>query len=302
MNPEISVIIPVYNDAEGIKTTIASLVRQDYPSEQYEIIVVDNNSSDNTPCVIEQFQKEYPELVKLYYEKDIQGPAAARNKGINNANGDIICFMDADMWVEKDYLSRIREFFFRNNNTDYLGYRIEMVERKKNVTSSFHKFVGFPTQKFIFEKHYAVTAALAVRKKIFREVGLFDSRLISGEDREFGNRVYQKGYKFSYSKDIVAYHPASSNLRQILRRYGWYGRGHFQLFFYYPDKYKELNFCLFNPRLYLPPNPLKIKREFPEWTSISQIENIIFYFLLYLNKLSSFSGYFYEKLFAKREL
>jgi glycosyltransferase AglI len=294
MKHEISVVIPVYNDAKGIKTTLASLVKQDYPEGKYEVIVVDNNSGDNTPRVVEQFCRKYPGTVKLCYERDTQSSYAARNRGIERAQGDILCFMDSDMWADKDWLSRVGEVF-ENENVDYLGCSIEIIPLKNNMFARFHKVTGFPAKSYMFSLHFAVTAALAVRKDIFEKVGLFDERLISGGDREFGNRVYDAGYKQHFSEDIKVYHPAFSTMRQIRKKYFRVGRGLSQLYFYYPARYPEYDFSVFSPGLYLSKNPLKTGKTYSRWSTVSKKERLIFYGLLCVKKISQVLGYLYEK-------
>jgi len=108
----ISVVVPVFNDPEGIKTTLESLLAQNYPPSLYEVIVVDNNSSDSTNLVVKEFEDRYPTRVKLLVERDIQGPSAARNKGISASRGEIIAFIDADMWADNNWLSSISNVFF----------------------------------------------------------------------------------------------------------------------------------------------------------------------------------------------
>lgn len=300
MITEISIIVPVYNDAEGIKITLESLVKQNYPKEKYEIIVVDNNSKDDTPEVVKEFQKRYLDLVKLCYEREVKGPAAARNEGIKHAKGNILCFIDADMWVDSNWLSSIKSILDNNKDIKCLGYKIKVMAKKNNVISRFSKFISFRTKEFVFKNFFIVTAALVVKKEVFEEIGGFDERLYSCEDREFGRRCYEKGYQLYYSEDIVSYHPALINIKQLFKKHFWYGRGAFLLFFYYPEKFKKENYSCLNPMIYIPRNPFGLKNEFSEWVYLSPAKKIVYYFFLYINKLSFFAGYFYEKFFVRK--
>lgn len=99
--PEISIIIPVYNDPVGLTNTINSLVKQDFKGK-YEILIVDNGSDDNTPEIIQKFEKKYSNLVEGFKENEIQSSYAARNKGIKKSRGEILVFIDADMWADRD--------------------------------------------------------------------------------------------------------------------------------------------------------------------------------------------------------
>ena len=93
-NPFVSVIVPVYNDPEGIRDCLTALSEQSYPDDRYEVIVVDNGSTDSTRSVISEFP------VTFRIEDEIQGSYAARNTGIANAHGDVFGFVDADCTPE----------------------------------------------------------------------------------------------------------------------------------------------------------------------------------------------------------
>jgi glycosyltransferase involved in cell wall biosynthesis len=96
--PFVSVVIPVYNGADTIEELLLSLLAQNYPGDRYEIIVVDNGSRDNTCEIVGKY------LVTLLKEWEKRGAAAARNKGIREAQGDIIAFIDADCVADRNWL------------------------------------------------------------------------------------------------------------------------------------------------------------------------------------------------------
>ena len=95
---KVSVIIPVYNDKRGIKKCLKSLLEQNYNKELYEIIIVDNGSTDGT----KEFLKKSP--VKFLEENDIQSSYASRNKGIKHSKNEILCFTDSDVIVDKNWI------------------------------------------------------------------------------------------------------------------------------------------------------------------------------------------------------
>ena len=96
-----SIIIASYNEAENLKNCLNSIENITYPRENYEIIVVDNNSTDNT----EETVKRFPKVV--YLKEERQGASSARNKGIEHAKGEILVFLDADTTVTENWLASI---------------------------------------------------------------------------------------------------------------------------------------------------------------------------------------------------
>ena len=112
---KVSVVIPVYNDPSGLQDTLESLVAQNFPKDQYEIIVVDNGSTDKTLDVAKMHADKYPQLVKYVIEDNIQSSYAARNKGIIVAKGELISFIDADMTVREEWLIKIQSIFKRTH-------------------------------------------------------------------------------------------------------------------------------------------------------------------------------------------
>ena len=292
MKPEISVIIPVYNDAKGLRVTLNSLLKQDSVFCGYEVIVADNGSADNTADTAKAYIKKYPERVKLVKEDNVRCPAAARNKGIKASAGDVLCFIDADMWVEKDCIARINALF-KNPAVVYSGCNVKVVANSGSIVERYSVFKGVPFQVYIEKLNFAGTGALVVRKEIFNRLGFFDSRLIAGEDTEFGNRVYDAGYKLNYAGDIFVYHPAYDTLRKIIKKYFRRGQGRYQLFKYYPERYNPSYRDTLNPQLYLPPNIFKVIKSFTSVTSGK--EKIQFGLIKSICILSTRYGYLYEK-------
>lgn len=296
MNTIISVVIPVYNNPSGLLDTLKSLVVQNY--KDFEIIVVDNGSADNTFKTAEDFAKRFPETIKVATENNIQSSYAARNKGIKISRGSIIAFIDADMTVEKNWLRKIVETFNKNTKIDYLGCRVDVCLNSKNIFELYDEMVGFPIKKYITHNNFVPTCCLIVRKTLFNKVGLFDHRLISSGDYEFGNRVFEAGYKLYYEPKIVMKHPAREILRQLLKRYFRIARGFRQLFFYYPVRYGKFDpnneICF---RSCFLPNPWKFynfNKRNGVWNKVSFNIKIGFYIINYAIKLAKYFGYIYE--------
>ncbi|HSP87922.1 MAG TPA: glycosyltransferase family A protein, partial [Ignavibacteriaceae bacterium] len=96
--PKVSVIVPVYNAEKSLKECINSILEIDYPKEKIELILINNASTDRTEYILNEFKDK----IKIFYEQK-RGPAAARNRGLLNASGEVIAFSDSDCVVERDW-------------------------------------------------------------------------------------------------------------------------------------------------------------------------------------------------------
>jgi len=297
---KISVIIPVYNDPFGLKDTLISLIEQDFPKDLFEIIVADNGSTDGTLSVIENFIDRYPKLIRIVQEKNIQSSYAARNKGVLEAKGSIIAFVDADMTVEKDWLKKVFESL-EKNKSDCLICNLEVINGGNSISVLYDKMTAFPIKEYVEKLHFTPVGCLTIYKDIFDKLGLFDPNLISGGDREFGNRVYESGYKISFAPETIMKHPARSSLKQLLRKAFRIGRGLKQLSFYYPDRYKKRYKNILDPRNFLPNMSIfrytRTMRNNRIWDKASCIERVLFYFIYWFCCLGTYCGHTYENLF-----
>ncbi len=255
----VSVIIPVYNDPIGLEATLASLVVQD-PLYSFEIIVADNGSTDHTQQVAQRFTNRFPKLVRLVVEDEQQGSYAARNKAINEAQGDLLFFIDADMVAPSDYLNKIITAF-QENNADYVGCKVDIVTDKKTLAAKYNQLGGFKVDVDLRHNHFVPTCCLSIRKEVIDTVGNFDARLESGGDYEFGNRVYRAGLKQSYTNTVTLIHPARWKYRSLMNKSKRVARGICQLAFYYPDRFWSRYIMYSSLNRHKPKNPLTIIRE-----------------------------------------
>ena len=103
MNPLISVVIPVYNAEQFLPACLDSVLHQDYPS--FEILVIDDGSTDGSAALIDRYAAREPRIVALHQRN--AGVSAARNRGLTEARGEYIAFVDADDRVTPSYLSHL---------------------------------------------------------------------------------------------------------------------------------------------------------------------------------------------------
>ena len=115
---DVTIIIPVYNAEKYLRDCLDSLINQDYNQEKYEIILVNDCSSDNSVKIIKEYQKKYSNVV-LFDLKKKAGVSNARNVGIKNATGEYLMFCDADDVYEKDSISSYMRVV-KEENSDYV--------------------------------------------------------------------------------------------------------------------------------------------------------------------------------------
>ncbi len=258
--PFVSVVIPVFNAADMIDELLQSLLVLDYPADHYEIIVVDNGSTDNTRQLVEK----YP--VILLEERETPGPAAARNKGIRHARGEIIAFTDADCVADRNWLKMLvadhEDLSIGAFAGDVRGCEpaqtvIEAVYNQKRYLSPFRfETPGTGGQKAVLKQrapieprsrlerlwvrlglvtyyqrraplppmHSAPTANVAYRREVFDQVGLFDISLLRGQDVDFAWQMQlNSNYKFHGAPEAVIYHRHRVTVSELYlqrQRYG----------------------------------------------------------------------------------
>lgn len=246
--PFVSVIIPVYNDLERLKTCLEALEEQTYPRNLYEVIVVNNDPSQNIePHIVNSNN------VRVICESH-RSSYAARNKGILNAKGAVIAFTDSDCipksnWIEKGVTNLLNE-----PHCGLVAGRIEVFcSDPENPTAIelYEKITAFKQKIYVERSKFGATANLFTFKNIIQKVGCFNDTLLSSGDFEWGNRVFEAGYKQIYADDTCVSHPALKTFGQRFRKRIRIIRG----------KYKSgtLNFSLrlFMKRLALPLNETK---------------------------------------------
>lgn len=227
-NPLVSVIIPTYNRAHLVERAINSVLNQTY--QDFEIIVVDDCSNDDTEAVIKRFHD--PRIRYIRHEKN-QGGSAARNTGIRAAHGEIIAFLDSDdEWMPEKLFEQVR-VLREDPNCDAVYTDIYFVhEDGKMITHRFPKVNGNIYYELLKKNVVGTTSTVLLRRQCFDTVGLFDESLPSCQDWDMWIRI-SKNYKFrKIDKPLVKY---KWHQVQISKNIEAVQRGHEKIM----EKYKE---------------------------------------------------------------
>lgn len=182
-----TVIIPTYNRQNFLKIAIESVLGQTF--SDYELIIVDDGSKDKTS----QLVKSYPNPKIKYIYQPHQGVSAARNKGILNARGEFICFLDSD-----DRFRQLKleiTYFYIKKYPQYKIFHSEEIWYRNNKLLPQKKYHRKPSG-WVFERAIQLCcisiSTAAIRKDVFKEVGLFDRDFCVCEDYEFWLRATSK--------------------------------------------------------------------------------------------------------------
>lgn len=221
-------IVPVRDDAGGVERTVADLDRQTLEPTDYEVIVVDNGSTDATLATAQRLAASHRADVRVLVEATVVSSYAARNTGIRAARGGLLCFVDAGVGLPAGYLATVRAAF-ENGRLDYAGCPIRVEVNRPTVAAAYNAIFGFPVAHYLDDRGWVPTACLSVRRSVVESVGPFDDRLASGGDVEFGQRVADAGYTQRLITDTEVRHPARATVGALVRKTRRTARGKVRL-------------------------------------------------------------------------
>ena len=217
----ITLIICTYNRERYIGPLLDSIAKNDYPTSDDESVLVDNNCTDNTRGVCEQFATTHPEITLRYVVETEQGLSAARNKGIKEAEGDIIIYVDDDALVDIDYIRIYAEHFAAHPETMAAGGPIEplyeteepkwMSPYTKALLTAWMNY-GDKVREYP-NGRYPGGGKAAYRKVVFDHVGLFNTELgrkgnllLASEEKDIFDKMKAQGMQVLYLPTPVLHH------------------------------------------------------------------------------------------------
>lgn len=231
--PAVSVVIPAYNAAGTIDLCLQALEKQSVPAHTYEVIVVDDGSTDQTPALV----RAHPN-VRMYTQANA-GPAAARNFGAKQARGEIILFTDADCAPEVRWIERMLLPFAR---PEVVGVKGAYISPQRALMARFvqleyeDKYEHMQRQEYI---DFIDTYAAGYRREVFLANGGFDTMFptASVEDQEFSFRLARQGLKLVFQPQArVAHLKHASSIRAYCRKKFWIGYWKVLVHKRHPDK------------------------------------------------------------------
>ena len=217
---ELSIIISTYNNAASLLRTLDSVAKQDYDKKEWECVIVNNNSTDDTAARVAAFIKEHSDLNIRLVEELQQGLSFARNRGIAESKGRFVAFIDDDETINEGFVSAYIDIFHNH------GAFVAAGALKVCYDSKRPKWMSHYTEKMIanpFDLGNSVVTItksvtptggnMAFNREVFNLYGNFDTNLgrkggelFGGEENDIFARIRDLGERVFYAPQAIAYH------------------------------------------------------------------------------------------------
>jgi glycosyltransferase involved in cell wall biosynthesis len=207
----VSVIVPHYNDLDGLRLCHERLLRQTWPRDCFEIVVADNNSR----CGIEAVQAAAPQASTIH--ANIQGAGPARNAGVAASHGDVLAFLDSDCVPEPEWIAEGVAALAR---FDFVGGEVVVFARNAQhptPVEAFEMVFNFNFRRYIEDVGFTGTGNMFVPRRVFERVGGFRTGV--SEDMDWSFRARAQGFTLGYAQRAVVGHPARSEWTELKQRW-----------------------------------------------------------------------------------
>lgn len=208
-NPDISIIIPTFNAGDHIARCLKSIQAQ---GVSCEIIVVDQESDDNTVAIAEE---NGAHVVSLSKPQFYSPPSHSRNVGAQLASGRFLYHLDADMELSQGLLAEIIDLF---DTIDYVALIVHELDKPTGFWGESKAF-----ERRLYWGHDVIESARVVRHEIFEKVGKYDENVSSGEDFSI-HRKYKNIGKIGFCTNVVFHHPGKLDFIKLIRKKFNYGK------------------------------------------------------------------------------
>lgn len=210
---DVSVVVPARNAASTIDDCLSGLQTQSVPKDRYEVIVVDDGSTDETPDIVEKHD------VTLVSQPP-RGPAAARNKGVAASEGETVLFTDADCVPDENWIAEMVRSF---GDAEVVGVKGVYRTRQKDIVARFVQCEYEERYELMARRRwidFIDTYSAGYRREVFLAQGGFDTRYpnASVEDQELSFRLAERGYKMVFNPQAIVYHQHPKTLTAYFKR------------------------------------------------------------------------------------
>lgn len=212
--PFVSVVAPVWNVEKTLERCVDGVLSQDYPQENVEVIFVDNRSRDRSLQILEQYKGRI-----IIVEEKKQGAGAARNAGVKKAKHDYVAFIDADCVPDKRWLRELVRAARCNPGADFIGGRIAAWRPQSEIEKFVETLYDQHAAIASFQPPAAITANLLIKRAKLFDLGLFDEKLLRGQDVDLSYRgFFFHQSQFAYAPGAVVYHRNTKTLSGLFHK------------------------------------------------------------------------------------
>lgn len=216
-----SIIICTYNREKYLYDALKCIVENDFSTAGYEVVLVNNNSTDNTESECKRFHNDFPQVNFRYFVETNQGLSFARNRGIAEAAGTVLVFLDDDSFAGKNYLKNLSENLATYPDCCAFGGKITPLFESGEVpkwlskwTYSWVSAINLGNKAKLFKgKTYPIGANMGIKADILSKTGNFNTKLgrskknlMAGEEKDIFNRIKNLGMNIYYFPDIEVQH------------------------------------------------------------------------------------------------
>ena len=226
--PFFSLIIPMKDEGKVARRILNAMIKINYPTEKYEIIAVDDSSTDDTSRICEQFENAYPNRIRCFHRNVSYGKPSVLNYGLKFAKGEIIGVFDADNVPEPDVLIKTAKYF-KNRDVVAVQGLLSSINAEENMLTKIIHYEGL-IQHYAFlsgKDELGLFVPLEgtcqfVRREALEEVGGWLDGALS-EDMELSARLTEKGYNIKFAPDVQCWQENPTKFGQLFaQRVRWF--------------------------------------------------------------------------------
>jgi glycosyltransferase involved in cell wall biosynthesis len=240
--PQVSIIVPCYNEQATIRHLLEAILAQSFPRAQIEVIIADGMSTDRTRAEIAEFQRDHPDLALRVVDNPARSIPSGLNRAIGAARGEYLVRLDAHAKPAPDYVERSLAALQAGRGDNVGGlWQIEpgaqtWVARAIAVAAAHPLGVGGAQYRVGGAAQAVDTVPFgAFRRDLIERIGFFDETLLSNEDYEFNARIRKSGGAVWFDPAIRSTYFARASLKELARQYWRYGYWKFRMLCRYPE-------------------------------------------------------------------
>ena len=202
----ISVLVPVFNQERFIGRCLRSLISQTFDRSNYEIIIINDGSTDNTSYALSLFSDPFSKFIKVINNKRNRGLPYSLNKGIRNSSSKYIVRVDSDDYVNSEFLNILQIFLELNEEFNAICCDYFTVDDMENIISR-HSAKDDP-----------IACGIMLKREIFSDIGLYDERFLCNEDKEFRKRLDKKYMVEHINLPLYRYRRHKNNMTNDIKK------------------------------------------------------------------------------------